>query len=149
MTPTIPIAGQVAKGHGGHDAIQYGQGSKTSWASFRVFASNGKREDGSYGDSYGVTVKCFGPLADHVAASLHERDSVIIIGRIRDTRWKDRAGNDQYGTEVVADEIGMSLRWDSLAKTSDAPGPTGEVGPRETMRTGADPWGDYAPEPAF
>lgn len=160
-TPTIIITGKVMKSKGDHDTIHYGQGQKSSWARFRVFASNGKREDGSYGDSYGVNISCFGALADHVAQSLHENDTVIVVGRIRATRYKDGNGNDQYGTEVTANEIGLSLRWDAAMRVDAQnhqqyqppaqPSYQAQSQPayQQPMPPASDPWGGGAGEPEF
>lgn len=51
-------------------------------------------------------------LAENAAESLRKGDRVTVIGSVRQTSWEDRAsGETKYGTEVQADEIGLSLRF--------------------------------------
>ena len=56
-------------------------------------------------------VACFGTQAEHVIASLHRGARAIAVGTFRTRTWSSAEGEDRSALEIVADEIGASLRW--------------------------------------
>jgi len=50
-------------------------------------------------------------LGENVAASIVKGNRVIVTGRLEQRSYEDREGVKRSVTEVVADEIGPSLRW--------------------------------------
>ena len=56
-------------------------------------------------------VACFGAQAEHVIASLHRGARAIAVGAFRTRTWSTAEGEDRSALEIVADEIGPSLRW--------------------------------------
>jgi len=50
-------------------------------------------------------------LATNAAESLGRGDRVIVTGRLEQRSWDDQEGVRHYSVEIVADEIGPSLRW--------------------------------------
>jgi len=56
-------------------------------------------------------VTCWGELADNVAASLHKGDRVVIAGRLEQRSYEDKDGNKRQAVDVIATEVGPSLRW--------------------------------------
>ena len=56
-------------------------------------------------------VVCWRDLADNVSESLQKGARVIVNGRLEQRSWEDQDGNKRSKVEVVADEIGPSLRW--------------------------------------
>ena len=50
-------------------------------------------------------------LAEHCAATLHKGDLVMVVGRPEQRSWQTDAGERRTTVEVVADDIGPSLRW--------------------------------------
>ena len=56
------------------------------------------------------SVVTWGTLADNVATSLHKGDRVIVNGRLEQSSWQTEEQR-RSTVEVVADEVGPSLRW--------------------------------------
>ncbi len=50
-------------------------------------------------------------LAEHCAASLHKGDLVMVTGRAEQRSWQTDAGDRRSTVEVVAEDVGPSLRW--------------------------------------
>lgn len=50
-------------------------------------------------------------LAEHCAATLHKGDLVMVIGRPEQRSWQTDGGDRRSTIEVVADDVGPSLRW--------------------------------------
>ena len=53
----------------------------------------------------------FGAQAEHVIASLHRGARAIAVGTFRTRTWSSAEGEGRSALEIVADEIGPSLRW--------------------------------------
>lgn len=58
------------------------------------------------------TVVMFGKLAETVVECVSKGDSVIVTGKVRGVEW-ETDGVKKHGTEVVADAVGVNLRWGS------------------------------------
>lgn len=83
-------------------------------ATFTVIATSRRKDQmGNWvdGDRSGKRCTAWNQLAEHVAASLHKGDQVIVIGHERDQQWQDQTGATRYGTDVMVAEVGASLRW--------------------------------------
>jgi single-strand DNA-binding protein len=50
-------------------------------------------------------------LAENVAESLQRGTRVIVVGRLEQRSWETQEGEKRSKVEVIADEIGPSLRW--------------------------------------
>ena len=73
-------------------------------------------------------VVCWREMADNVAESLAKGARVVVTGRLEQRSWETDNGEKRSVVEVVADEIGPSLRWATAAVTrNDRKGP-GEGG---------------------
>jgi len=55
-------------------------------------------------------VKCWGTLAENVQ-SLTKGTRVIVTGRLEWRQWENQQGEKRTAIEIVADEVGASLRW--------------------------------------
>jgi len=55
------------------------------------------------------TVSCWSRLADHVRASLHKGDPVIVKGRFRTSSFEDKEGRLRTSIEITADTVGHDL----------------------------------------
>ena len=53
------------------------------------------------------SVAMFGRLAEISGEYLRKGSQVYIEGRLRTRKWQDKAGNDRYTTEIVANEMQM------------------------------------------
>jgi single-strand DNA-binding protein len=58
----------------------------------------------------------FGALAENLCASVTKGNSVIVHGRYEVEEYTKKDGTKGKSVKVVADEIGMSLRWDRWVK---------------------------------
>ena len=56
-------------------------------------------------------VVCWRELAENVAESLTKGSRVMVSGRLEQRSWETDNGEKRSKVEVVADEIGPSLRW--------------------------------------
>lgn len=57
------------------------------------------------------TVIVWQTLAENVALSLHKGDRVVVVGRVANRTYEPTAGDKRYFTEIVADEVAVSLKW--------------------------------------
>ncbi len=58
-------------------------------------------------------IVCWRELAENAAASLHKGTRVIVTGRLEQRSWETQDGEKRSKVEIVADEVGPSLRWAS------------------------------------
>lgn len=56
-------------------------------------------------------VTCWGTLAENCSASLDKGSRVIVTGRLQQRSYETNEGDKRSVVEIVADEIGPSLRW--------------------------------------
>jgi single-strand DNA-binding protein len=79
---------------------------------FRV-ASNSRRRtpDGQWepGNSFFVTVNCWGKLVTGVGAALGKGDAVIVVGYVHTSEYEDKEGNRRSSVEVRATSVGPDL----------------------------------------
>lgn len=83
-------------------------------------------------------VTCFGDLAENVAASISKGTRVQVMGKVQREKYTDKEGAERERVEVLADDVGISLRWQ----------PAGEAAPsREPLLKGATVVQDPMEEP--
>lgn len=56
-------------------------------------------------------VTCWGQLAENVAESIQKGTRAVVEGRLDQRTWETEGGDKRSKVEVVADEVGPSLRW--------------------------------------
>lgn len=61
-------------------------------------------------------VVAFSKLAENVAGSVSKGDSVIVFGRMEQDEYTKKDGTKGKSTKVVADEVGVSCRWNVWVK---------------------------------
>src|SRR5829696_5077024 len=81
-------------------------------AMFRV-AVSGRREEASF-----FTVVVWRDQAEHAAESLTRGSRVVVVGRLQQRAWTAEDGSASSTVEVVAEELGPSLRWATATTTS-------------------------------
>ena len=85
--------------------------------------SNERKEQVSFFD-----VVCWRGMAENVSESLSKSSRIVVTGRLEQRSWETAEGEKRSKIEVVADEIGPSLRWATAeVKRNDRRGP-GEGG---------------------
>ncbi len=58
-------------------------------------------------------VVCWGTLGENVSESVSKGTRIIVTGRLDQRSWESQEGDKRSKIEVVADEVGPSLRWAS------------------------------------
>jgi single-strand DNA-binding protein len=69
-------------------------------------ATNERIEETSF-----FNIVLLGSLAENTAQSLGKGARVIVTGRLEQRSWETQDGEKRTVVEVVADEVGPSLRW--------------------------------------
>ncbi|MEY2967647.1 MAG: single-stranded DNA-binding protein [Actinomycetota bacterium] len=104
----------------------------------RRYQVNGEwQEQTSY-----FNITAWGQLGENAAATLAKGSRVIVTGRLEQREYTTRDGDKRTAIEVVADELGPSLRW-ATAQVERQSGQGGGGGGRGGNQRG----GDSAPDP--
>src|SRR5580693_8477821 len=74
-------------------------------------------------------VVCWREMAENTAESLTKGSRVIVTGRLDQRSWETPDGDKRSKVEVVADEIGPSIRWATAQVTKNERRSPGEGGP--------------------
>jgi single-strand DNA-binding protein len=56
-------------------------------------------------------VTCWAQLGQNVSDSLNKGSRVIVAGRLEQRSWETDQGEKRSKVEIIADEVGPSLRW--------------------------------------
>lgn len=56
-------------------------------------------------------ITCWGQMAENVSESLPKGARVVVTGRLEQRTWENQEGERRSKVQVVADEVGPSLRW--------------------------------------
>jgi single-strand DNA-binding protein len=75
-------------------------------AIFRVAVSGRREQEASF-----FTVIVWRDQAKHASESLSKGSRVVIVGRLQQRSWTAEDGGARSVVEVVAEELGPSLRW--------------------------------------
>jgi single-strand DNA-binding protein len=73
---------------------------------FRVAVSSRREQEVSF-----FTVIVWRDQAEHAAQSLSKGSRVVVVGRLQQRVWTAEDGSARSTVEVVAEELGPSLRW--------------------------------------
>ena len=65
-------------------------------------------------------VVCWREMAENAAECLTKGTRVVVTGRLEQRSWESRDGDKRSKVEVVADEIGPSIRWATAQVTKNA-----------------------------
>ena len=79
-------------------------------AMFRVAVSARRKQEESF-----FPVVVWRDQAEHVAESLAKGSRVVVMGRLQQRSWTVEDGSARSTVEVVAEELGSSLRWATAA----------------------------------
>ena len=88
-------------------------------AMFRVAVSGRRDQEASF-----FTVVVWHDQAEHAAQSLSKGSRVVVVGRLQQRSWTAEDGSARSTVEVVADELGPSLRWATAATTRTTRSPS-------------------------
>lgn len=99
---TITISGNI-----GRDPEQKSTQGGSFVLRFSVAVTDSRRgQDGQYTDNVSwVSCVMFGKRAESIAQYLHKGSKVCVQGKIRETKWQTRDGQNRSTLEVIVDEI--------------------------------------------
>src|SRR5215218_7178880 len=81
-------------------------------AMFRVAVSGRREQEASF-----FTVIVWRDQAEHAAQSLAKGSRVVVLGRLQQRAWTAEDGSARSTIEVMAEELGPSLRWATATTT--------------------------------
>jgi single-strand DNA-binding protein len=106
---TVTIVGNLTR----DPEIRYTTGGAAK-ASFGVAVSrrwqNRQSQEWEEKTSF-FNVVCWREMAENVSESLGKGSRVVVTGRLEQRSWETENGEKRSVVEVVADEVGPSLRW--------------------------------------
>lgn len=94
-------------------SLRFSAGGK-AWLRLRVVAkdrvrgANGAWEDG---DACFIGIVAFGKVAENITETVTKGTSLVVEGRLKMNQWTDESGTKRTDYEVVADQVGISLKW--------------------------------------
>jgi single-strand DNA-binding protein len=91
--------------------VRYTEGG-IARALFRVAVSGRREHEASF-----FTVMVWRDQAEHAAESLAKGSRVVVVGRLQQRSWTAEDGSARSTVEVVAEELGVSLRWATTTTT--------------------------------
>jgi single-strand DNA-binding protein len=91
--------------------VRYTEGG-IARAMFRVAVSGRREQEASF-----LTVIVWRDQAEHAAQSLSKGSRVVVVGRLQQRSWTAEDGSARSVVEVMADELGPSLRWATATTT--------------------------------
>jgi single-strand DNA-binding protein len=91
--------------------VRYTEGG-IARAMFRVAVSGRREQEPSF-----FTVIVWRNQAEHAAQSLSKGSRVVVVGRLQQRTWTAEDGSARSTVEVVAEELGPSLRWATATTT--------------------------------
>ena len=91
--------------------VRYTEGG-IARAMFRVAVSGRREQEASF-----FTVIVWRDQAEHAAQSLTKGSRVVVVGRLQQRGWTAEDGSARSAVEVMAEELGPSLRWATATTT--------------------------------
>jgi single-strand DNA-binding protein len=94
-----------------HPELRHTEGG-VARAMFRVAVSGRRDQEPSF-----FTVIVWRDQAEHAAQSLSKGSRVVVVGRLQQRSWTAEDGSARSTVEVLAEELGPSLRWATATTT--------------------------------
>jgi len=81
-------------------------------ASFGLAVNRRYQQNGEWQEQVSFfNIVAWGDLGENAAASLEKGNRIVVTGRLQQREYETRDGEKRNVVEVVADELGPSLRW--------------------------------------
>ena len=104
---TVTLTGNLTK----DPELRYTTGGR-GVASFGLAVNRSYQVNGEWQEQVSFfNVVAWGDLGENAAASLHKGNHVMVTGRLEQRSYDTREGEKRNITEVIADDLGPSLRW--------------------------------------
>ena len=150
---TVTIVGNLTR----DPELRFTAGGKGK-ANFGVAVSRRYQQNGEWQEKVSFfDVVAWDTLGENIAASLTKGTRVIVTGRLEQREYETKEGEKRNVVEIVADEIGPSLRWaraevERIARDSggnaggSSSGASGGAGSAAGSAAGS---GSRAPDPVY
>jgi len=143
---TVTIVGNITR----DPELRFTAGGK-GIASFGLAVNRRWQQNGEWQEKVSFfNVTAWDTLGENIAASLTKGTRVIVTGRLEQREYETKEGEKRNVVEIVADEIGPSLRWaraevERIAR--DGGGNSG--GGSNSNAGGGSASGSRAPDPVY
>jgi single-strand DNA-binding protein len=94
-------------------------------------------------------VVCWRDMAENVSESLGKGARVVVTGRLEQRSWETENGDKRSIVEIVADDVGPSLRWATAQVTRNERRGAGDFGGGSTGGGARSAGGETAPDDDF
>ena len=144
---TVTIVGNITR----DPELRFTAGGK-GIASFGLAVNRRWQQNGEWQEKVSFfNVTAWDTLGENIAASLTKGTRVIVTGRLEQREYETKEGEKRNVVEIVADEIGPSLRWaraevERIAR--DGGGNSGG-GTNSNAGGGGSSSGSRAPDPVY
>jgi len=144
ITRTVGFVGNVAT----EPEVRFSKAGKP-WCSFRLSVKPYVPGATEQPEPEFYDLVAFGSLAENVADACRKGSRIVVSGRIEDSTWTDKTGTEHPGQKVIADAIGLDLRFagNRTTSTPKATEPTQKPTPTLDGLLGPAPSHDYSSEP--
>ena len=148
MDSTVTIVGNLTR----DPELRFTAGGK-GIASFGVAVNRRWQQNGEWQEKVSFfNVTAWDTLGENIAASLTKGTRVIVTGRLEQREYETKEGEKRNVVEIVADEIGPSLRWaraevERIAR--DGGGSSGGGSNAGGGNSGGSSSGSRAPDPVY
>ncbi|MBK9970404.1 MAG: single-stranded DNA-binding protein [Ilumatobacteraceae bacterium] len=145
---TVTIVGNITR----DPELRFTAGGK-GIASFGVAVNRRWQQNGEWQEKVSFfNVTAWDTLGENIAASLTKGTRVIVTGRLEQREYETKEGEKRNVVEIVADEIGPSLRWaraevERIAR--DGGGSSGGGSNAGGGNSGGSSSGSRAPDPVY
>lgn len=107
MDSTVTIVGNITR----DPELRFTAGGK-GVASFGVAVGRRFQQNGEWQEKTSFfNVTAWDTLGENIAASLTKGTRVVVTGRLEQREYETKEGEKRNVVEIVADEVGPSLRW--------------------------------------
>jgi single-strand DNA-binding protein len=107
MDNTVTLVGNLTR----EPELRFTQGGQAV-ASFGLAVNRRYQQNGEWQEKVSFfNITAWGQLGENAASSLSKGARVIVNGRLEQREYETREGEKRNVVEVVADEVGPSLRW--------------------------------------
>ena len=104
---SVTLVGNVTK----DPELRYTTGGR-GVASFGLAVNRRWQANGEWQEQVSFfNIVAWGDLGENAAASINKGNRVIVTGRLEQRSYETKEGEKRNVTEVIADELGPSLRW--------------------------------------
>ena len=145
---TVTIVGNITR----DPELRFTAGGK-GIASFGLAVNRRWQQNGEWQEKVSFfNITAWDTLGENIAASLTKGTRVIVTGRLEQREYETKEGEKRNVVEIVADEIGPSLRWaraevERIAR--DGGGSSGGGSNAGGGNSGGSSSGSRAPDPVY